>query len=88
MKHTVVVLAVISAFWTLSAGAQDTTLFLDLIDQNVKIGDTVRVPVIFTLTSDVDSVPAFRIDLGRLEEPSLGHPIRGFGVSVFVRESF
>lgn len=33
-------------------------------------------------------VPAFRVDLGRLEDPILGHPIRGFGMSVFVRESF
>lgn len=63
MKHTSVALILLSAFAALSASAQDTTLFLDLVDQNVRIGDTVRVPVMFTSISDVDSIPAFRLDL-------------------------
>lgn len=33
-------------------------------------------------------VPALRLDFGRLEDGAIGHQIRGFGLSVFVRESF
>ncbi len=42
------------------------------------------------ISSRTSVVPALRLDLGRLVEPppGIGHPIRGFGFSVFVRESF
>ncbi len=59
---------------------------------NPEVGKAILVELIsgfrIRATRRLTVVPAFRIDVGRLEEPGLGHPIRGLGMSVFVRESF
>jgi len=49
---------------------------------------TVGLPV--RIGRRLHVIPAARLDIGRLEEPDpgIGHSLRGYGFSVFLRESF